>query len=381
MVMFQEKDFEDIRPYHDEEINPALNRIIAVPEFPKILEFFFPEKDKDQIITNLSGIKTSLDFQKQFMHPLVYSIVHKTSKGLSTGGFDKLSHGKPYLFVANHRDIVLDSAILQVVLVDFGHATSEITFGSNLMTNQFIIDLGKVNRMFKVYRGGNRRELLRNSQLLSAYIRYTLTRKNVSAWIAQRSGRTKDGSDKTEPGLLKMLNISGSKDFRNSFDELNIVPLAISYEYEPCCSLKVKETLSALKGISYQKEPNEDLMSIITGITQPKGRIHIEACTPLNEYLHLTDALQSTNDKINKLTEIIDSQIYSHYKLWPNNYIAHDILKESRKYAGHYTPADEEQFMDYMQRELSLFKDSDNRYKEVFLKIYANAVLNASLKS
>jgi hypothetical protein len=380
MVMFQQKDFEDIRPYHDEEINPALNRIVAIPEFYKILEFFFPERDKNQIIANLSGITTSLDFQKQFMHPLVYSIVHKTSEGLTTGGFDKLVPGKPYLFVANHRDIVLDSAILQVVLLDFGHATSEITFGSNLMTNQFIIDLGKVNRMFKVFRGGNRRELFRNSQLLSAYIRYTITKKHVSAWIAQRSGRTKDGSDKTEPGLLKMFNISGSKDIRESFDELNILPLVISYEYEPCCSLKVKETMHSLKGISYQKEPNEDLMSIITGITQPKGHIHIEACTPLNEFLYLTEALQSTNDKINKLTEIIDSQIYSHYKLWPNNYIAYDMLDQGREYADYYTPADEEQFMDYMQRELSLFKDVDALYKEVLLKIYANAVLNARLK-
>lgn len=251
----KDKDFEDIRPYLDEEINPALKRIIAVPEFGKILDFLFPDKDKRKIIENLSKVYTALDFQKQFMYPLVYSIVNKTSNGLTTSGFDKLIPGKPYLFVGNHRDIVLDSAFLQVILLDFGHLTSEITFGSNLMTNQFIIDLGKVNRMFKVYRGGNRMELFRNAQILSAYIRHTITQKKTSAWIAQRNGRTKDGSDKTETGLLKMFNISGSSDFITSFSELNIVPLSISYEFEPCCATKVKEKMSVHRGIPYQKGP------------------------------------------------------------------------------------------------------------------------------
>jgi hypothetical protein len=195
--MYKEQDFDDIRPYNDDEINPALKRIIAVAEFGKILDFLFPDKDKTEIIQELSLIRSALDFQKKFMHPLVNSIINRTSKGLSTSGFDRLSQGTPYLFVSNHRDIVLDSAMLQVVLLDFGHETSEITFGSNLMTNQFIIDLGKVNRMYKVYRGGNRMELFRNSQLLSSYIRHTLTKKHTSAWIAQRNGRTKDGSDKT----------------------------------------------------------------------------------------------------------------------------------------------------------------------------------------
>jgi hypothetical protein len=377
--MFKVQDFEDIRPYYDEEINPALKRIIVVPEFGKILDFLFPEKDKAQIIDNLSQTYSALDFQKRFMHPLVNSIVNKTSNGLTTSGFDKLSAGTPYLFLANHRDIVLDSAILQVILLDFGHDTSEITFGSNLMTNQFIIDLGKVNRMFKVYRGGNRMELFRNSQLLSAYIRYTITQKHTSAWIAQRNGRTKDGVDKTETGLLKMFNINGPCDFHESFSQLNILPLSISYEYEPCCALKIKELMSVIKGIPYQKEPHEDLMSIITGITQPKGRIHLAACTPVNQLLPDTAKLQSFNDKINKLAALIDTTIYCNYRIWTTNYIAFDLLNHSQKFSRQYTQVELEAFKTYMDKELSIFTGDITLQKELLLKIYANPLINTGL--
>jgi hypothetical protein len=377
--MSKEHDFEDIRAYYDEEINPALLRIVAKPEFIKILDFLFPGKDKNQIINTLSQTYSALDFQKRFMHPLVNSIVDKTSSGLSTSGFEKLPTGKPCLFVSNHRDIVLDSAILQVVLLDFGHETSEITFGSNLMTNQFIIDLGKVNRMFKVYRGGNRMELFRNSQLLSAYIRHTINKKHSSAWIAQRNGRTKDGFDKTESGLLKMFNISGSIDFIESFSELNIVPLAISYEYEPCCAFKIKELSSALKGIPYQKEAHEDFMSIINGITQPKGHIHLAACTPVNQFLAEIGEFANVSDKINKLASLIDSSIYSNYRLWPTNYVAYDLLHSGRKFARKYTDDEFDKFNTYMNKELSIFTGNKSLQQELLLKIYANPVINAGI--
>ncbi|MBN1789573.1 MAG: acyltransferase [Bacteroidales bacterium] len=377
--MHREKDFEDIRPYYDEEINPALQRIVSVPEFGKILDFLFPVENKDQIIHDLTQTYSSLDFQKRFMHPLVNSILRKTSKGLTTSGFDLLDPGTPYLFVANHRDIVLDSAILQVVLLDHGHETSEITFGSNLMTNQFIIDLGKVNRMFKVYRGGNRMELFRNSQILSAYIRYTITQKKTSAWIAQRNGRTKDGNDKTETGLLKMFNFSGGCDFHQSFDELNIVPLVVSYEYEPCCAFKVRELMSVIKGIPYQKEPREDLVSIVTGITQQKGRIHLAAGPTMKQMLSETDGLPNVNDKINKLAALMDSAIYAHFRLWPTHYIAHDLLHQGNKFADQYTTAEVEEFRSYMHKELSVFTGDISQQEELLLKIYATPLINAGL--
>jgi len=374
--MDSELDFEDIRPYSDDEINPALHRIVQVPEFSKVLEYIFPERNKDAIIEELKGIHSAIDFQKQFMHPLVNSIVRKTSKGLTYSGFDLLVPGTPYLFVSNHRDIVLDSAILQVLLFDNGHLSSEITFGSNLMSNPFIVDFGKINRMFTVYRGGNRMEMFRNSQTLSAYIRHTIKQKRTSAWIAQRNGRTKDGNDKTETGLLKMFNISSESSFEESFSELNIVPLSISYEYEPCCALKVKETQVVSKGLTYQKAPNEDLMSILTGITGQKGHIHLSVCHPVNTFLKETGDKTVINDKINMLASLIDTEIYRNYKLWPNNYIACDRLNNNTTYSEFYTPADEAEFDLYVNRELSALNLHTPEHMDILLKIYANPVLN-----
>jgi hypothetical protein len=372
--MFKEDDFEDIRPYYDVEINPALRRITANPVFDKILDFLFPGQDKNRIKDKLIATHSAIDFQLIFMHPLVNSILNQTSKGLTFDGFEQLKPGTPYLFVSNHRDIVLDSAMLQMLLFDNKHSTSEITFGSNLMTNPFIIDLGKVNRMFKVYRGGNKMELFKNSKILSAYIRYTLTHKKVSIWIAQRNGRTKDGNDKTESGVFKMFNISGHSSFYESFKELNIVPLSVSYEYEPCCSFKIKEQYASLHG-TYQKKPDEDLQSILTGITQSKGRIHMSIGKPVNEYLKELDPVDPKN-KINSLVELFDAQIYRHYRLWPNNYIAYDRLFSCQDNKTFYTPSDKKVFLEYMENEIKGLVGERKKIEELFLKIYANPLIN-----
>jgi hypothetical protein len=374
--MLPEAEFEDIRPYNDDEINPALKRMIANPVFNKILEFIFPDQNGDKIKENLSETYTAHDFQVSFMHPLVYSIVSKTSKGLTFDGFEQLTPGTPYLFVGNHRDIVLDSAILQVLLLDNGHQTSEITFGSNLMINQFIIDFGKVNRMFKVVRGGNKIELLRNSKILSAYLRHTITTKKNSIWIAQRPGRTKNGNDKTEGGLLKMFNMSAGHNFKDSFSELNIVPLVISYEYEPCCAFKVKELLATSVHGNYQKKPDEDLQSIIRGLSHPKGRIHMSVGKPINQFLDKLDEPDTLNNKINKLAELIDSEVYTHYKLWPGNYIANDILSAGDNYRGYYTSDEKAEFLKYMENETSGIEGERKVIEQIFLEIYANPLLN-----
>jgi 1-acyl-sn-glycerol-3-phosphate acyltransferase len=374
--MFTKEDFEDIRPYNDNEINPALKRILAEPVFNKILEFIFPHEDRDQIAETLSKVDTSIDFQKKFMHPLVYSLIKKTSDGLTHDGFEQLNPATPYLFVANHRDIVLDSAILQALLLDNGHMTSEITFGSNLMINQFVIDLGRVNRMFKVERGGNKIELIKNSQKLSAYIRYTITEKKNSVWIAQRPGRTKNGSDKTEAGLLKMFNMSSQGSFTDSFQELNIVPLVISYEYEPCCAYKINESMIKSQNGTYQKKPGEDFQSIVSGLTQPKGRIHLSIGKPINPLLARFNEEDSKNDRICRLAEMIDFEIYKHYKLWPVNYIAFDKLNDSNEFAEFYSPDIKEQFLKYMEIEIKGIEGDRKAIEKIFLEIYANPLNN-----
>ncbi len=375
--MFELEDFEDIRPYNDDEVNAALKRIVSNPLFDKILDFFFTGKDKSSIKESLSETYSSYAFQRNFIYPLVVSIVEKTSSGLTSDGVQQLNPDSPYLFVSNHRDIVLDSALLQLILHKNGHPTTEITFGSNLMVNQFVIDLGKTNRMFKVIRGGTKKELLKNSQLLSAYIRHTIVNKKVSIWIAQRPGRTKTGNDKTETGLLKMFSMSGKGTLEESFQELNIVPYAISYEYEPCCALKIKEVLTTSLTGTYQKSPDEDLKSIIEGITGYKGRIHASVGNPLNDSLHLLKAEPSPNDKINRIVKIIDSEIYRNYKLWPNNYIAWDMLNNSEKFRHHYTNEEKKIFLEYKENEIRGIPGDRKMIDDLFLKIYANPVSNA----
>ena len=282
--MHSEKDFDKLRPYYDYEINAALKRMTASSVFPPIVNFLFPEKKIDEVKELLNNINTVYDFQTKFMHKVVRGIVEKTSAGLTFDGFENLDPNTPYLFIANHRDIVLDSAILQILLVEHKLPTSEITFGDNLMSSDFVVDFGKSNRMFIVYRGGSRAEILNNSKLLSSYIRHAITKKKNSVWIAQRNGRTKDGLDKTEDALLKMLRISSDNDFVDNFSALNIVPLTISYEYEPCGIHKVKE-LVASQNANYIKAPDEDFKSIITGITQKKGKIHLSAGKCINDEL------------------------------------------------------------------------------------------------
>ncbi len=372
-------DFEDIRPYNDEEINPALRRITAEPVFQNVLDYLFPDRPNEEIISEIHTITSAIEFQKVFMHAAIRSIVKQTSNGLTCSGFDNIDPDNAYLFIANHRDILLDSAILQILLVEHNFETSEITFGSNLMTSEFVIDAGKVNRMFKVFRDGTKREMLINSKRLSAYMRYTITKKNTSLWIAQRKGRTKDGNDKTEPGLLKMLNISGAGNFIENFTELNIVPLTISYEYEPCDVLKVRELYYSLKA-PYKKSPDEDLNSIITGITQQKGRIHFSIGKPINDKLYEIEE-RANNDKINQLTRMIDKQIYENYKLWKTNYIAYDILYNDGKYINKYTSEDKKAFKDYLTKQLNNIKGDKNILLKIFLNIYANPVENKNIYS
>jgi hypothetical protein len=233
--------------------------------------------------------------------------------------------------------------------------------------------------MFKVERGGNKAELLNNSKKLSAYIRHTITAKKTSVWIAQRPGRTKNGNDKTEAGLLKMFNMSGGIDFAGSFRELNIVPLAISYEYEPCCAAKIKELLSIKLTGSYLKRPEEDLMSIITGITQPKGRIRISVTRPLSEYIDKVEENDTLNNKLTRLAELIDAEIYLHYKLWPGNYIAYDLMNDGDKYRTFYNSEEKNKFLRYMENEIRGIVGDRKSIEELFLGIYSNPLINANL--
>lgn len=371
----KEFNFDDIRPYYDFEARDVMFRLIEDPIFFKLVNHLWPDMTMEEVRQKANQVFTNMDFQLQFMHKAIRTIVSRSATELTSNGFEYLDKNDSYLFIANHRDILLDSAILQILLVENGFATSEITFGNNLMDNGFITDFGKLNRMFTVLRDGTSKELYEISRKLSAYIRHTLVDKKTSVWIAQSNGRTKDGLDITQTGLLKMLNISGPENFEKNFAQLKIVPLTISYEYEPCDALKAEEQYFSSLHTKYQKSQGEDLNSIITGIKQHKGRIHLAVGKTIVNDLNLCDTANNDNERIKKLAALIDKQVYLDYKLWPVNYIAADLVDKSYKYEDKYTAEEKESFMNYVSKSISKSSGNQESLTQQFLKIYANPVL------
>lgn len=367
-------NFEDIRPYYDNEARGVMRRLQHDPLFMKLVNHLWPTMTQEEAFAKADKVTSNMAFQLEFMHQAIRVIVSRSSTGLTCDGFENVDPKKAYLYIANHRDILLDSAILQILLVEHGFETSEITFGNNLMQGDFITDFGKLNRMFTVLREGNSRELYEISQKLSAYIRHTIVDKNVSVWIAQRNGRTKDGNDMTQTGLIKMLNMSGGKNFTESIRQLNIVPLSISYEYEPCDDLKVQELYLSSLHSKYVKAPGEDLNSILTGILQPKGRIHMSVGKPIHAELEEIEKISNENDKIKHLVNCIDEQLYTNYKVWPVNYIACDIANESSEFNVHYTEKEKNDFIHYIKQKISKLKGEEQSLFNLFINMYANPV-------
>ena len=372
--------FDDIRPCVDAEIPAAMNRIADSERFPAMAKFVFPDRELCHVKSMLRGFTNIHDFQTKVMHELNMQIIKRTADKFSYSGTDRLQPEKRYLFVSNHRDIVLDSSLLQTVLHLEGMRTTEITFGSNLMSAQLLVDIGRSNKMFKVMRGENPRDFYKSSLYLSEYIRHAITQKGESVWIAQRNGRTKDGKDATDQGLVKMLCMSDAKDLAKSIEALNIVPVAVSYQWEPCDALKTKELFLSRGGAKYEKQPDEDIVSIITGFTQWKGNISISFCKPLEKDEYIGFASETPNKFYKSVANLIDERIHSGYKLWNTNYIAHDLRSGTNQYEHHYAPDEKEEFLQKFRqamRQLSELGKSEAEKKElsdIFLGIYANSV-------
>ena len=373
----KEFNFEALRPYYDNESDEVMKRIAHHDSYHKAMSYLWPEMSKEEVIAKALNTKSPYEFQTGYMSEAIWKIVNSTSDGLTWSGLDQLNRDKAYLYIANHRDILLDSAILQIILDKEDFETSEITFGSNLMDQGFITDFGRMNRMFTVKREGNVKELYDISRQLSAYIRHVIIDKNTSVWIAQRNGRTKDGNDITQTGLLKMLNMSGDKDFKKSFSELNIVPLTISFEYEPCDHLKVQELYLSSLHTKYVKAPGEDLNSILTGIKQPKGKIHVCFGKPITEEdLVDIDKTANENEKIKHLAAHIDKCIYQSYKLNPVNYIAYDLLNKTNVFENNYTKEQMDAFSNYVNSKVKSMTGETDVLNHLFISLYANPVIN-----
>ncbi len=369
--------FGDIRPYNEEEAQQAIQRIVKQHEFYSILSFVFGEDQVHEMTKRAAGSKSVTGFQRNFMHPLVREIVKKTAKGLTISGFKVLNPEIPYLFIGNHRDITLDSSILATLLQDYNIWLS-ITWGDNLMVSPFVTDLGKINRTITVFRGGSPREILLNSKRLSTYIRKVITEENLSVWIAQRKGRSKNGNDKTDPGVLKMLSLSGKGHLSEKIKSLNIRPVCVSYEWEPCDVQKVKECyISSQK--NYVKSKDEDLQSILGGVIGQKGRVHYAIGKTMNEEMGSLSPDMRNNERLQRLAGMIDVEIFKNFRLWPNNFLAWDRLNHSNRFNTQYGPDTEQAFDKHIAQMLEKLQSLHGNEEEIirlFLSLYAQPLQN-----
>ena len=367
--------FDAIRPFYDAEINEGIRSSINHPMMKALMNFTFPEMPDDVWKEQLLKTHSIRDFQCNFIYQSVQRVLAKSSDGLTTSGFEKLEKNTAYLFISNHRDIILDTSLLNASLFTHGLVMTASAIGDNLVKKSFLLTLSKLNRNFIVQRGLPPRELLQSSKLMSEYIGQLLLRENRSVWIAQREGRTKDGNDATHPGVLKMLAMgSDEENLMDYFKKIKVVPVSISYEYDPTDALKMPQLMAEANNEVYIKEKNEDFMTLLSGIMGQKKRIHIHIGDVLDKEL---DVIAAENDNANKqiqaLAQAIDDSILSSYKLWPTNYIAYDILHKTNQFADFYTENEKQLF----ERRLEIKIDQNNPVAlEGFLNMYANPVVN-----
>ncbi len=367
--------FDAIRPFYDTEVNEGIRSSIHHPMMKALMNFTFPETPDEVWKEQLLKTHSIRDFQCNFIYQSVQKVLEKSSDGLSTSGFEKLEKNTSYLFISNHRDIILDTSLLNAALFEHGLVMTASAIGDNLVKKSFLLTLSKLNRNFLVQRGLPPRELLQSSKLMSEYIGQLLLRENRSVWIAQREGRTKDGNDATHTGVLKMLAMgSDEENLMHYFKKLKVVPVSISYEYDPTDALKMPQLMAEANNEIYIKEKNEDFMTLLSGIMGQKKRIHIHIGDVLNTELdQIALENDNTNKQIQALAQAIDDSILTTYKLWPTNYIAYDILNKTNTYESFYTENEKKLF----EKRLDIKIDQDNPIAlEGFLNMYANPVVN-----
>ena len=369
--------FDNIRPFYDAEVNEAIHSAVNHPMMKALMSFTFPDVDEEVWKDQLKRTHSIRDFQCNFIYKSVQKVLEKSSEGLTTSGFEKLEKNTSYLFISNHRDIILDTSLLNVALFDHGLVMTASAIGDNLVKKSFLKTLSKLNRNFLVLRGLPPRELLVSSKLMSEYMGQLLLRENRSVWIAQREGRTKDGNDATHSGVLKMLSMgSDEENLMDYFKKIKIVPVSISYEYDPTDALKMPQLIAEANDEIYIKEKNEDFITLLSGIIGQKKHIHIHVGDILDKELDkITAEIDNKNNQIQALAQAIDNSILQSYKLWPTNYIAYDLLNKTNTYKDFYTENEKSLF----ERRLEMKIDENNpQMMESFLAMYANPVVNKS---
>ena len=367
--------FDSIRPFYDAEVNTAIRKIVDDSMLEAMMKFTFPEDTTYSWKERMKHTHSLRDFQINFIYPAVKKVVEMSSEGLTLGGFEQLKPNTAYLFISNHRDIILDTSLLNASLYENGLVMTTSAIGDNLIKKPFLHTLSQLNRNFSIRRGLSGRALLESSLLVSQFIQKSLLRENRSVWTAQREGRTKDGNDSTQKGVLKMLTLGeqGNDPF-GFFEKIQVVPVSISYEYDPTDSLKIPELIAKAKEEKYIKGENEDFITLLSGIMGPKKRIHIQVTKILTNEIHQLQQQDLTqNEKLNQLGILIDQEIWTGYKLWPSNYIAYDILNKSSKYSDKYSAEEKENFEKRLAQKVNLHNPLE---VSNFLQMYANPVIN-----
>ena len=359
-------EFDPIRPYEPEELPEVYDKLLADEQFKHIMAYVYPNVPVEAIGKKMHACKTNLDFQRAFCYPILQKLIHEQSTGIDADFYDVDIHNR-YTFVSNHRDIVLDAAFLDKLLLDTGFSTTcEIAIGDNLLQLDWVRAMARVNKTFTVERALKSSEMLRASKRMSEYMHFAIAQKQENIWIAQRQGRAKNSNDLTQPAILKMMAMGGEGTIIDRLTQLHIVPVAISYQYDPCDYLKAREYQLRRDLPYWKKAPGDDLESMAVGIKGYKGHIHYSCAPCIDDWLQTVDQDQPRNKMFDQIAEHIDHEIHRNYHLYPQNYIALDMIQNTNMYNENYTQEEYDKFEEYIVSRLALI-DIDHK-DEVYLR-------------
>lgn len=372
-------EFDEIRPYYDEELPQILEELIADPAFQKAASGAIPNVPFEILAQKMRACKSKLDFQKAFCYGILWKIAADYTDGLTLDHTALPDQTKAYTYISNHRDIILDSGFLSILLVDQGMDTVEIAIGDNLLIYPWIKKLVRVNKSFIVQRALTMRQMLESSARMSRYMHYTILEKNQSIWIAQREGRAKDSNDRTQDSVLKMLAMGGEGDIIDRLLEMNIAPLTLSYEYDPCDFLKAREFQLKRDIEGYKKATQDDLINMKTGLFGYKGRVHFQVAPCINDELAEMDHTLPKTELFARVSALIDKRIHANYRIYSGNYVAHDLLSGTTHFAANYTSEEKQRFEQYLEQQLEKIQipNKDTVFlREKLLLMYANPLTN-----
>lgn len=380
--MTNQIDFKDIEPYGDMEFSQKMAGLVTEPGFEHAIKWVMPDADFPEFAKMLCQVPDNATFQREVMLPFLQMLINKTTTGLSISGLENISVEKNYTFMSNHRDIVLDASFLNYGFLTNGFPTSEVAIGNNLLIYDWITDLVKLNKSFIVKRNLKITKALEAAKQLSAYIHHAINDKHESVWIAQREGRAKDSNDRTQEALVKMLALDGDGCFVKNLSEVNVVPVAISYEYDPNDYLKATEFLMRKLDPEFKKTQHDDLLSMETGLLQPKGHIHFQVCECINGELLKFDADTDKNEVVKHVCTLIDKSIHSAYRFYPINYVAYDRLHNTDRFKKYYTEQEAADVLTYIESQLDKVRLTDvsdeNRdyMRSMMFTMYSNPLVN-----